>query len=217
MTYFPKSQIKTNLFTIGNEYVLSTNLTYYKGYYYEVSTGQRFTGRQPGDGENILLTIPLSPDSILSPNSTTPTNKNITLNLYKYDEPEDSFNDFSPLKYSEQTGQVNLPQRSLPPSSITLPTPQDYKNGRMIRYFAKKTNELRYLETSKQTYTDLNSRSSNIAWDLYEPVKLEWEIRGDKPIIFRNNKTTITKIEQNKKWYGFSNYLKEDYTKYWKP
>lgn len=217
MTYFPKSQIRTNLFTNGNEYILSTNLTYYKGYYYEISTGQKFTGRQPKDGENILLTIPLSPDSILSPNSTTPTNKNITLNLYKYDEPEDSFNDFSPLKYSEQTGQVNLPQRSLPPSSITLPTPQDYKNGRMIRYFAKKTNELRYLETSKQTYTDLNSRSSNIAWDLYEPEKIEWEIRGDKSIIFRNNKTTITKIEQNKKWYGFSNYLKEDYTKYWKP
>ena len=217
MTYFPKSQIKTNLFTNGNEYVLSTNLTYYKGYYYEVSTGQRFTGRQPGDGENILLTIPLSPDSILSPNSTTPTNKNITLNLYKYDEPEDSFNDFSPLKYSEQTGQVNLPQRSLPPSSITLPTPQDYKNGRMIRYFAKKTNELRYLEISKQTYTDLNSRSSNIAWDLYEPVQIQWIISGfEKQQVNDYNTIIVRDIERKKKWYGFSKFLKEDYTKYYK-
>ncbi len=42
--YFPKSQIKSNLYTNGGEYVLSTTKEDYKGYYYEVSTGQRFTG-----------------------------------------------------------------------------------------------------------------------------------------------------------------------------
>ena len=53
--YFPKSQIKSNLYTNGGEYVLSTTKQDYKGYYYEVSTGQKFTGKTPQDGPNISL------------------------------------------------------------------------------------------------------------------------------------------------------------------
>jgi len=216
MPYYPKSQIKTNLYTNGGEYVLSTTLSLYKGYYYEISTGQKFTGKQPGDGENILLISPTSPENRISNNNPN-LKKNITLNLYKYDEPEDSFNDFSPLKYSEQTGQLNQTQRFLPSPTITLPTEQDYENGRMIRYFAKKTNELRYLETSKQTFTDLNSSSPNIAWDLYEPVQIQWIISGfEKQQVNDYNTIIVRDIERKKKWYGFSKFLKEDYTKYYK-
>ena len=55
MSYYPKSQIKTNLYTNGKEYVLSTNKNSYKGYYYELSNGDKFTGKTPEDGEDILL------------------------------------------------------------------------------------------------------------------------------------------------------------------
>lgn len=46
--YYPLSQIKTNLYTGGNEYALKSNpRTPYIGYYYKTSIGQSFTGKTP--------------------------------------------------------------------------------------------------------------------------------------------------------------------------
>jgi hypothetical protein len=53
--YYPKSQIKTNLYSNGGDYVLSTTQEAYKGYYYLISNGKAYTGRTPQDGPNILL------------------------------------------------------------------------------------------------------------------------------------------------------------------
>ena len=40
--YYPKSQVKTNLYTNGNELVyINKQDTYYIGYYYELSTGKK--------------------------------------------------------------------------------------------------------------------------------------------------------------------------------
>jgi hypothetical protein len=206
MTYFPKSQIKTNLYSTG-EYIYLSNGEPYIGAYYKISTGKTYIGATPS--------FPNSPEIVISPNKVLIDG--IIENIDPIGPP--------PLKsilitnispYSQITPPTPF-LRSLPQPYQTLPTPQNYEDKIFSRYFAKKTNELKYKEISKQTYTLLKNKDTSIAWDLYEPVKLEWEIRGDKSIIFRNNKTTITKIEQNKKWYGFSNYLKEDYTKYWKP
>jgi uncharacterized protein (DUF2147 family) len=43
--YYPKSQIKTNLYTNGGEYILSTSKIEYKGYYYKVSSGKLYSGK----------------------------------------------------------------------------------------------------------------------------------------------------------------------------
>jgi hypothetical protein len=56
MSYYPKSQIKTNLYTNGDEFVISTTQEIYKGHYYQVSNGNKYTGKTPEDGPNILLT-----------------------------------------------------------------------------------------------------------------------------------------------------------------
>ena len=55
MTYYPKSQIKTNLYTNGEELILSNTNEDYIGYYYEISNGDKFTGKYPNDGRNIAL------------------------------------------------------------------------------------------------------------------------------------------------------------------
>ena len=39
MPYYPKSQIKTDLYTNGDEYISSSTQEVYIGYYYEISTG----------------------------------------------------------------------------------------------------------------------------------------------------------------------------------
>jgi hypothetical protein len=53
--YYPKSQITPNLYTNGNEFVLSTTQEVYSGFYYKISTGKFYTGRNQDDKPNIEL------------------------------------------------------------------------------------------------------------------------------------------------------------------
>ena len=215
-TYYPKSQIKTNLYTNGDEYMIASTKQEYTGPYYEISNGKKFVGNIPSPQRSIEI-IP-----IISGVSTPNENGREIIIADNYDSGLSYISPKGPINndtYNKSLfGNRSLPKsRYMPSPSITLPTPQDYKNGRMIRYFAKKTNELRYLETSKQTYTDLNSRSSNIAWDLYEPVQIQWIISGfEKQQVNDYNTIIVRDIERKKKWNGFSKFLKEDYTKYYK-
>ena len=45
--YFPKTQVITDLYTNGNEYMTSNNNQIYVGYYWETSFGEKFTGKNP--------------------------------------------------------------------------------------------------------------------------------------------------------------------------
>jgi hypothetical protein len=191
MTYYPKSQIKTDLYTNGEEYILSTTGEQYTGYFYETSNGNKYTGKHPNNPPNILLTIsyPIFDDETATPMqiiSLIDDNYNYTIN-----------------------------DRNIPLFNPPLPTPQDKQNGQFNRYFCKKTNELKYLEIDKETYTKLQAKDPKIAWDLYEPASLLWVIKGNQETLFNTNKASVFKIEQNQRWYGFSQYFKENYLKYY--
>ncbi len=195
--YFPKSQIKSNLFTNGNEYILSTTKEEYKGYYYEISNGRKYTGKTPQDGQNILLIVQNSIQSITPP---TPPTTDLT----------------SPIIYSLNESISNsLPNRSLPQYNPTTPTQKDISLGVFQRFFCKKNNELIYVEINQPTYSQLKAKSSQIAWDLYTPLDTLWYIKGDREKVYNTNKNLISLIEQKQKWYGFSQYFKEDFSKYY--
>ncbi len=195
--YYPKSQIKTNLYTNGDEYILSTTKEIYKGNYYEISTGQKYTGKNPEDIPNILLnTI----TTTKFPNEPSKAFANVILTQ------DDLSNGSYPL---------NPPIRTIPSFNPTLPTDQDKQNGQFNRYFCKKTNELKYLEIDKETYDQLKAKDPKIAWDLYEPASILWIINGDQEDTFNANKFSVFKIEQNQRWYGFSQYFRENYLKYY--
>ena len=53
--YYPKSQIKTNLYTNGDEFIRSDNRQPYTGYYYSTSKGESYSGKNPNTPETILL------------------------------------------------------------------------------------------------------------------------------------------------------------------
>jgi hypothetical protein len=204
--YYPKSQIKTNLYTNGGEYILSTSKIEYKGYYYEISNGNKYTGKTPNNRPNILLLPSTTPQLPLPTNYSSP-NSLITLN-----NPDDT-NPYYPsydLNYVK-----NTPSRLIPSFNPTLPTPQEKQNGQYTRYFCKKTNELKYLEIDKETYDQLKTKNPKIAWDLYEPASLLWVIKGNQETVFNTNKAAVFKIEQNQRWNGFSQYFKENYSKYY--
>jgi len=195
MPYYPKSQIKTNLYTNGNELILSTTNNTYQGYYYEVSNGKKYTGKTPKDGPNILLSPQQSNLIIENPPSTAP------LEIF-------------PIQIPEYVIQNTPTVRSIPSFNLTLPTDQDKQNGQFTRYFCKKINELKYLEIDKETYNQLKAKDLKIAWDLYEPASLLWVIKGNQETVFNTNKSSVFKIEQNQRWNGFSQYFKENYLKY---
>jgi len=194
--YYPKSQIKENLYTNGDELILSTTKEFYKGFYYSVSNGSAFTGKNPQDGPNIRLISnePLSPPPIFSSN---------TFQDPIFVEGGDGYPLSSPK------------ERFLPPLNQSRPTQQEKELGIFSRYFCKKNNEFIYIEIDQKTFTLLKRNDPTIAWDLYTPQIVLWQIRGDKEKTYLANKNNITLIESRQKWYGFSQYLKKDYTKYY--
>jgi hypothetical protein len=203
--YYPKSQIKTNLYTNGGEYILSTSKIEYKGYYYKVSSGKLYSGKNPTDKPNILLSLP---KELVTYDPTNVLNLPNFDNIIFYDGVTSNIYDLTKNIDTNQT-------RLIPSFNPTLPTPQEKQNGQYTRYFCKKTNELKYLEIDKETHTKLQAKDLQIAWDLYEPASLLWVIKGNQETVFNTNKASVFKIEQNQRWYGFSQYFKENYSKYY--
>jgi hypothetical protein len=200
--YYPKSQIKTDLYTYGEEYILSTTNKFYQGYYYEVSNGKKYTGKFPQDGPNILLIVPRESQYVFNtkPDSTSTTPQIIEISL----EESPSFLINNPLS-----------TRYIPQFIPTLPTNQDKQNGQFIRYFCKKNNELKYFEIDKLTYDKLISRDNQIAWDLYSPASFIWRIKGNQEQVFNSNKGAAISLERNLRWPGFSQYFRDKFLQYY--
>ena len=223
MVYYPLSQIQQNLYTNGGEYILSTTKENYKGFYYQISNGKKYTGKTPQDGPNILLSI-INFSTINEDNGDDINNIiSLTIPAMAFDNPQ-SNNPKIPLSYlnneiSTEYNKLNLlytpSERFIPLFNPTLPTEKDLNLGQFNRYFCKKTNELKYLEIDKKTYDQLKAKDPKIAWDLYEPASILWITSRYQEDTFNTNKLSVFKIEQNQRWYGFSQYFKEDYLKYY--
>jgi hypothetical protein len=191
--YYPKSQIKPSLFTNGGEYILSTTKEEYKGYYFKVSTGQAYSGENPQKGPNILL---------------NPTNTEITLDT-PLNSPKVS------IISVESSISQTLPSRYIPLFNPNPPSQKEQQNGQYTRYFCKRNNELKYIEIDLDTFTMLSTRSPQIAWDLYTPASVLWQIQGDKNTVYASNQSSVYLIEKTQTWYGFSQYFKGNFLKYY--
>jgi len=221
MTYYPKSQIRTNLYTQG-EYILLTTKEEYFGYYYEVSNGKKFTGKTPGDGPNIKL-ISAELDSI-DPKLNFTQSPNLLRSIEIYGQMQEGI-DYEITEYPPNTSLLditfyidpNSPKpRVIPSSQMTIPTEKDYEVGKFQRYFAKKNNELKYMEVSEEIFKKLSTQQKDIAWDLYTPISIIWTLTGDQDKTFLTNKNIITLTENQQKLYGFTQWFKEDFLKYYK-
>jgi hypothetical protein len=210
MAYYPKSQIKTNLYTNGEELVYKTTLEQYIGFYYKVSNGRFYTGKNPNDGVPLELIIftPTLLDNAEEPLLTSlPFNSEI-IQIIKpvNDVPSQPDGIPYPTGVNSKSYPIKIIPRALPIFSITRPTNDDYNRGVYTKYFCKKNNELIYIEINKDTYNKLISNDPEIAWDLYTPTKIVFQIGNSDA-----NMNTIKLIEQNLKWYGFSQYFKGNF------
>lgn len=202
--YYPKSQIKPNLYTNGDEYALATDKQPYTGPYYSLSNGQLFSGKFPGQGKNIAL-IPLN-------NSANPQgeDENITGVLYSVPSSKDS-NIYTALTKNRYSS------RNIPISVKRFPTNEDYKIGEFQRYFCKKNTSNLYLEIDIKVYENLVDNSSDIAFELYTPISLPWRLTGDSfGEVYSTNKNIVFQKERKEKLYGFNQYFKDDFVKFYK-
>lgn len=195
MPYYPKSQIKTNLYTKGGELQIVSTKENYIGYYWKTSKGEFFSNKNPNVGGSLELEIiPVIP--------STKTQK-ITFN--------EGNTTYNTLK------KVNVSNSFLVPSYYKpIPTSKDYEIGNFIRFFAKKINENLYIEISKTIYDKLKKKDKKYNYSSYLIFDITWVITGDISQTEQINLSTIQFTEQNLNIQGLGEYLKYNYLEFYK-
>lgn len=163
--YYPKSQIKTNLYTNGDEFQTPDGKPY-EGFYWRTSSGNFYTGKNPDDTPTKTLSKLKSPKQ-------EDTNFNIKT-VTEGASPE-------VLGYFrvKNIDPKNPPVFKSPKYYLNVPTQEDYDNGFYERYFLKKSNQIIYIEVSKDTYKAFTSGDSNYDYKFYQSFSLTWVIRGE--------------------------------------
>lgn len=197
--YYPKSQIIENLSTNGKEYKIQSTNKPYKGYYFQVSNNQRFTGKNPDDKpNNLLVEIKDNTDygDIVEP----------TINAY-----------WSPsYKFlQKQRGNILSPAPQPPTQTKPQPTPQDYKNGFFNRYFLYNNTNKNTIEVNLIKYTQYKDQSPGAQIDRFTPIQLTWALTGKEKEVSKSNYNSVRLTEQNQQIYGFSNYFNKKYSQYY--
>jgi hypothetical protein len=212
MSYTPLNRIQTNLFTAGGEYYVLSTKQIYQGYYYRLYNGKIFTGKTPDDyqtaelavyNSNEIQNLNTNPQQLLKQSVTALDTEVILPGISTY-------------LTIVGTPIENPPVLKAPTTYFPQPTPQQYQVGEFLRYFAKKTNELLYIEITKETYVSLKSQDSGYAWQFYLPFQLPWQISGDKMMVAKTNRNMVLLTEQRLKIKGLQQFLQEDYTKFYK-
>jgi hypothetical protein len=161
MPYYPKNKVSPSQYTKGNEYIFSSSGKDYIGYYYKAFDGKYFTGKTPTYKDFELV----------------PKHNNIT-ELKEYTDILTNKNNriFNVLKPNANSTKQALPVQS----SIINPTSEDYTNGFVTRYFAKRINNnpITIFEIDEQTYSKLITKSPKYNFALYQILKLRWKLTG---------------------------------------
>jgi hypothetical protein len=198
--YFPKSHIKTNLYTNGGEYSFSNSNISYIGYYYETSDGRYFSGRTPNEFPTFEL-FKFSPeDTSLTPSIGTSSN---------YYELEEGYVVSTRLSF-------NQTPPSPPKQSYPIVTENDYKLGEFQRYFVKKGNEPKFIEISKEDYLKYLNQDRDVMFELYTPIQISWILTGDKNQVYKINQSIVARAEREQNLPGFTNYFKDRFTQFCK-
>lgn len=205
--YYPASQITPNLYS-NNDLAYKSSGVLYTGYYFKVSTGKYYTGRNTSDRPNEELTlVEKNPDS---GTFDLVTDLNPSLNI----SPEQIQNTLSVTNYLSLPGTNN--SSSLVPIYLpNTPTQQDYQNGEFQRYFCKKVNEITYIEINLDQYTKLKSKSPQIEYSLFFPFTITWVLTGNKEQVAKTNKNIVELAIFKQKLPRFGEYIRFDYLKYY--
>jgi len=199
--YYPKSQVKTNLYTNGGEYVEFNTNSPYKGYYYQTSNGEYFSGRTPSETPTFKLTKVSLNESVAT--SSPDFNQD---NFYLI---EGGYALSTRLTF-------NQTPPPLPKQTYPVLTENDYKLGEFQRYFLKKGNETKFLEISLEDYRKYVSQDSDVMFELYTPIQINWILTGDKDQVYKVNQSIVARTEREQNLPGFTQYFRDRFTQFYK-
>lgn len=224
--YFPKSQIKTNLITNGGFLRVISTKEEYIGPYFETSTLQYFSGKNPQD-------IPTQELELIPNNSEEYTN--LTGKISSNPSEGDPIIDeaYAALETTISTNETvfyTLPEEyinssglnfdtlpEIPKSSFPTPTEEDYKFEAIERYFLKKINEPKFIEINKETYNKYMDNSDNVQYRLYVPFSFTWQISGKDRNKVATTNYNILKLKENRfKVRGLIEFFKGKYDQFYK-
>jgi hypothetical protein len=204
--YLPKSQLKSNLYTNGRDFIFKNTSLPYVGYYYKTSNGKYFSGKTPNETPTFEL-IQTNPN-----NSTS----NLSDDLEIENIPIDNY-------YVIQDGYLNstsLSFNQIPPTppkqSYPIVTENDYTLGEFQRYFLKKGNEPKFIEISKEDYRKYINQDKDVMFELYTPIQINWMLTGDKEQVYQVNKSIVARAEHEQNLPGFTQYFRDKFTQFHK-
>lgn len=190
MPYYPKSRIIENLNANPGEFILPNGKEYI-GPYYITFDGKSFTGSNPYS----FISIPLTKVEVLAdPELRDPL--------------PDEYNNLKPLNLS-----------LIDPTPFTpKPTDEDYKRGKITRYFARQRNgtKFRIMEIDQKTYDNLSNNRGGLNTSLWKVISIFWQISGplnDQKVkgirtragIIDTNQRVLNNAEKN--FIGIKQYL----------
>lgn len=191
--YFPKNKIKTGLQSDGDLVFKSTKKEYF-GPYFKTYDGKFYAGSTPNYAN--LVELEQTPLTFSDINS-----ENLKNNASEDEDLRFSVGNFD---YSTQLNlKQNAPIPRPPEPYYSQPSPQDYRNGSYIRYYAKRTNYTEYIEIDSETYNGLKSESPFLLWPLYDCLYMVYSLNSSQ-----TNLESAREIERKYKWGGFTSYLK---------
>ena len=203
--YYPLSQITPNLYTATGDYLLAATGEVYTGDYYSTSDGKYFSGKTPQDG----------PNNPLIPNNENNAAQDVEAGKTGAYTTEETNISYLPPAYIGAIGSP-ISNASSPMSSIIFPTKEEYDTGEYQRYFLKKNNELKYMEIDVDTYNNYLNENPNTQYQLYTPSYLNWNISGNPIDVYKVNKNLAKQTSTNLKWYGFEEFFKLRFCKFYK-
>lgn len=200
--YYPKSQVKTNLYTKGGEYSLVGSIESYIGDYYITSDGRYFTGKTPSESPSSELILYIPP----------------SIPSFRSGEEGRSFYTIDEVGYLQATSlQLNLAIPPAPPKqSYPVVTENDYKLGEFQRYFLKKGNETKFLEISLEDYRKYVNQDSDVMFELYVPIQINWILTGEKEQVYKVNQAIVARTERERNLPGFTQYFRDRFTQFYK-
>lgn len=230
MAYLPKHYIRTGQFAEPGNFITKTTGESYSGPYYQVATGQYFTGTNPQDS----TTQELIPIGVLETTpGTAPGQVSVAFNLDvpTYLDPK-SLNDlqesggfnyqvYQPTVVDAYTKVKNYTSqyydsRILPYAVTPLPEEKDYRVGEYQRYFCKKTNEILYLELDQVQYNGIVQKNPKYFWEQYFAFTLPWTLTGNADEVYKTNQAIVLRKIKTLQLPMFDNYLRQDYLRYYR-
>jgi hypothetical protein len=203
--YYPKSQVKTNLYTNGGEYIVLNTNTSYKGYYYETSTGEYFSGRTPNEIPSFKLIKDIAYET--SGESSIPSSFGFENdNFYLI---EDGYARSTNLSFNQKAP-------SSPKQTYPVLTDNDYKLGEFQRYFLKKGNETKFLEISLEDYRKYVNRDKDVMFELYTPIQINWILTGEEKQVYQVNQSIIARAEREQNLPGFTQYFRGKFAQFYR-